>query len=49
VTADKQLRARRRGEHIRASRAKTVKKRQSADRARQIQTRVTQEDRLSKK
>jgi hypothetical protein len=60
VTADKQLRARRRAEQIRASkakktpdrrdsRAKTVKKRWLADTARQIQTRVTQEDSLSKK
>jgi hypothetical protein len=60
VTADKQLRARRRAEQIRASRAKKtpdrrasrakrVKKRWSADRARQIQTKVTQEDILSKK
>jgi hypothetical protein len=63
VTADKQLRTKRRAKHInasrakktpdrrdrRASRAKTVKKRRSADRARQIQTKMTQEDRLSKK
>jgi hypothetical protein len=60
VTADKQLRARNRAEQIRAgraketpdrraSRAKTVKKRRSADRAREIQAKVTQKDSLSQK
>jgi hypothetical protein len=57
VTADKQLGARRairisrakKTPDRRASRANTVMKRRSAHRARQIQTKVTQKDSLSKK